>query len=76
MLEPNDSICIEKNDGYSVIGFFVEQDDENYMIEGTVGDNIGKLIIVPKTNVSQIVVIRRHARSLGRSLTNQERKDW
>jgi hypothetical protein len=76
MLKRGDSICIEKKDDFSIIGFFQSQDDENILIEGTVGENTGKEIIVPKANVAQIIVIRRRERSLGRSLTEQERKDW
>jgi hypothetical protein len=76
MLNRKDSICIEKNDGYSVIGFFIKEDEENVMIEATVGDNMGNNVIVPKRNISQIVVIRPRNKSLGRSLTEQERKDW
>jgi len=57
MIRRGSNVQIERKDGYSVFGTYKGNDDEFHYIKGTVGDLIGKLIAVPKGNVSQIVVI-------------------
>lgn len=55
----NDEIEIEKSDGRRVIGRFKRMDETFVKVRGTVGDNIGKEILVPMALVSQIVTIQR-----------------
>jgi hypothetical protein len=57
VIKRGSNVQIEKKDGYSVFGTYKGSDDEFHYIKGTVGDLIGKLIAVPKGNVSQIVAI-------------------
>jgi len=39
---------------FTVHGTFVMEDDTDMMVRGTVGDDIGKYIIIPKRNVKVI----------------------
>lgn len=66
-----DQVGVERNDGYTTIGTFVRQDDEYIVVEGTVGNNIGHEVVIPKSNITQVVIFKKV-----REMTDQERTDW
>lgn len=68
-----DALEVQRITGYTTFGTFVKQDDEFIVVKGTVGDNSGHNVIIPKKNIDQIVVI---AKMTERFMTNQEREDW
>lgn len=53
-----DEVAIERSDGYSRFGTYLRSDDEYIHIKGTVGDNIGKRILIPKAHILQITVLQ------------------
>ena len=55
-MKVGDNVWIERKDGYTTIGTFVEEDENYIVLQGTVGDNIGKTILVPRDNIAQITV--------------------
>ena len=55
-----DQLHIERIDGFSTFGTFQQEDDEYFVVTGTVGDLIGKTIIVPKARIIQIIVIEKN----------------
>lgn len=57
-----DGLLIERVDGRSTFGTFIRETDEYIVVRGTIGDNIGNEIIVPKHKVVQIVVLERRSR--------------
>ena len=58
-MKRGDNLHIERIDGFSTFGTFQSQDDEYVVVTGTVGDLIGKTIIVPKVRIIQIIVIEK-----------------
>lgn len=44
---------------YTVFGKFKSMDDEYIRVVGTVGDQIGKTVLVPKTQVKVIYLLKR-----------------
>jgi hypothetical protein len=57
-----DIIQIERADGYSRYGKFIKSDDEYVIIRGTVGDDIGKEMLIPKAHIVQITIIQKVGR--------------
>lgn len=54
-----DEIEIAKSDGFRVFGHFKGMDETFIKVRGTVGDLIGKEILVPMSLVTQITVIKK-----------------
>ena len=53
----NVSVEYECRDGiFTRHGTFVKQDEDSIIIRGTVGDSIGKPIIIPKSRIVSITV--------------------
>lgn len=61
-LHRGDELEIERVDERITFGTFVQQDEQSITVQGTVGRNIGKEIIVPMDKVIQIVVIKKKRR--------------
>ncbi len=56
-MKTGDDIQIERSDGYSRFGTYLKSDDEYIYIRGTVGDDIGKKLMIPKIHVLQITIL-------------------
>lgn len=55
LLQTGMRLTIERKDGYSTHGTFLSENEEYIKVRGTVGNNINKEIIVPKSNIAQII---------------------
>ena len=56
-IRDNVSVEYECTDGiFTRHGTFVKQDEDSIMIRGTVGDGIGKPIIIPKSRIVSVTV--------------------
>jgi hypothetical protein len=54
----NDNVSIElegDSPPYRVHGTFIEEDENWVKVEGTVGDTLGKMVVVPKERIKVIV---------------------
>jgi hypothetical protein len=58
-LQRGDEVAVERMDDRVTHGTFIREDDEYIVVRGTVGDRIGKEILVPKSRVTQVVIVKK-----------------
>jgi len=62
MYQKNDQLVVHvqaTEAPFAFYGKFIKEDDENILIEGTVGDKIGTELIIPKHRITYIEVLAR-----------------
>lgn len=58
-------LTIERTDGLRKHGMFIRETEHYVVIRGTVGDDIGHEILIPRDKIMQITVVERNVERKG-----------
>lgn len=62
LMQRGDEISIYRDDDYRTHGIFVRETELYVVVKGTVGDDIGREILVSRPRIVQIVVVKKAPR--------------
>jgi hypothetical protein len=57
-----DELSVERTDGRSRHGTFVRESEHYVTLQGTVGNDLGNEILIPRDKIMQITVVQRASR--------------